>query len=378
MKRYSEKGSHHLVLVVVAVVVLIGILGFVGYNSWQKKQANAGGTSTLGSSRSIVYTLSGSSHLKQGGAHVITPGGKDTFLSGLSYIHFYDVSSDGQWLLAQNGADGSIGAVSVKTKQYTQYVPDGRNCYSGSIQDEFDGKFAPSKSSTTPPTLYYSVNSAPCKTIIYQSGTIYRVGPKGKGRKVILRENTKGVGLYIMDISNNETLAVSKWNSSTLKGNTIVVTKAGTKKTFKNAINAALSGNGKKLVYSSGSSHYEVNMNATGKVKLALPKYANDVALNYDGSKLGYYVNTASNAQKLYAYTVKNKAKVFIDTSKTPGSKVYPNYDLSPDGSKLVFTHIDRVNKKYQLVTASISGHNKKVIKNLDYMDTSEALLHWR
>ena len=48
MKRQFQAGSHHVVLTFVAVVALIGVLGFVGYNAWQKKNANAAGEASVG------------------------------------------------------------------------------------------------------------------------------------------------------------------------------------------------------------------------------------------------------------------------------------------------------------------------------------------
>ena len=46
--REPESGHIGLGLLLVIFIALIGVVGYVGYNSWQKQQANAGGTSSVG------------------------------------------------------------------------------------------------------------------------------------------------------------------------------------------------------------------------------------------------------------------------------------------------------------------------------------------
>lgn len=50
-KRYGHHESGHAALAFIVVIGLVGLLGFVAYSSWQKKLADAAGTSSLGQQR---------------------------------------------------------------------------------------------------------------------------------------------------------------------------------------------------------------------------------------------------------------------------------------------------------------------------------------
>jgi len=117
--RHNQAGAAHLVLVAVIALVIIGALGFVGYNAWQRSEANAGGIITIGGSRAtnnqsqkipaVTATFKPSDWTKSKNAKVV----KDARYGSILRINKVGLDADKAILASVPATDGRFKQLNV-------------------------------------------------------------------------------------------------------------------------------------------------------------------------------------------------------------------------------------------------------------------------